>query len=356
MQLKSSIINKYDLKIIRRGKTMSFPELFDQLGFPNSTTRANPPTTSTPEVQPPGNSANPLENFDEAYGNQQAPIEIDRKPTTPAESSHNEIEIISISSDSEATTRGTRATKSAEPNREKIYTAADFEKLAEISAQRRQQARKDQAAAKAPTAPTAPVHPDQPVATQPEISGYRYNPNYPSNPAAPYYTYPTDPSHGQQSQHAHYTQPAPYHMQQPPPQLYHQYPSTSNQVFHPPPPPPGPHPSTDEEARLKAAEAHRQLEEFWGGRRHRHRVDELTEGYNPVQLNPRTMQPFEEPRQASTLRNRKKRVRDDQIDDLADDALDLLDMIKMVKSVKRKKDGEEKEKQDPKGKGKEKEE
>ncbi|KAH9807557.1 hypothetical protein DFH28DRAFT_938162 [Melampsora americana] len=95
--------------------------------FPNSTTRTNPTTTSPPEVHPQGNLTNPLENFEEAYGNQQAPIEIDSTPTTPAESNHNEIEVISISSDSEATTRGTRTTKSAEPNREKIYTAADFE-------------------------------------------------------------------------------------------------------------------------------------------------------------------------------------------------------------------------------------
>jgi hypothetical protein len=56
-----------------------------------------------------------LNNFEEAYGGQQ-PIEIDSTPTTPAGSQHqHNAEIISISSDSDETTRGTRTTHSAEP-------------------------------------------------------------------------------------------------------------------------------------------------------------------------------------------------------------------------------------------------
>jgi hypothetical protein len=97
-------------------------------------------------------------------------------------------------------------------------------------------------------------------------------------------------------------------------------------------------------------EAHRELEDHYGGRRHRHRIDELTEGFNPFHLNPRTMEPFEEPRTAST--SRRKRARDETIDDLAEDALDLLDMINMVKRVKEKKEGDSKS--DSKGKGKDK--
>jgi hypothetical protein len=100
---------------------VSFPELFDQLGFPNANSNASPGTSvAAPPSEPSPHQStpaivDPVNNFEEVYGGQQ-PIEIDSTPTTPAGSNHqNNLEIISISSDSDETTRGTRTTHSVEP-------------------------------------------------------------------------------------------------------------------------------------------------------------------------------------------------------------------------------------------------
>lgn len=98
-----------------------------------------------------------------------------------------------------------------------------------------------------------------------------------------------------------------------------------------------------------AKEAHKELEEFLGGRRHRQTVEKVA-GYNPYHLNPRTMEPFDNPRSAGPSSQRRKRAREDEIDKLADSASNLLDMILVVKRLK-----DDNQELDLKGKGKEKE-
>lgn len=101
-----------------------------------------------------------------------------------------------------------------------------------------------------------------------------------------------------------------------------------------------------------ATEAHKELEDFLGGRRHRSKVEAVT-NYNPYNINPRTMEQFETPRQAGPSSQRRKRARDKEIEELADSASNLLDMVLMVKKIKEDKDKD----QDPdsKGKGKDRE-
>lgn len=98
-----------------------------------------------------------------------------------------------------------------------------------------------------------------------------------------------------------------------------------------------------------AKEAHKELEDFLGGRRHRQKVEKVA-GYNPYHLNPATMQPYDQPRVGPSSQ-RRKRAREDEIEELADSAQNLLDMILVVKRLKENKEDPE----DSKGKGKERE-
>ncbi|KAH9812912.1 hypothetical protein DFH28DRAFT_1174993 [Melampsora americana] len=373
-------------KIITYNK-MSFPQLFNSLDLANHGTTHNRDQRSTPAID------GSVIDFEDAYGNTtQEPIVIDSTATTPAGDPLANIEIDSNSSttterdhnrsqgylqdsqsnlnqNNETDTIGKNNTNLGTPARSNNNITNRHTEL-ESPAHQAEQAQLAQDHHRGTNAASNQATAEQggprwgnysipyQHQTQQQQAGYHYQPNYPTNLPAPVAQYPPAPSPVYQHQ---------------------QTPGMSNQLMPPPPPPQQSYQQMreKEEARLRQAivdlkrnldesrvannnsnfrqilgmakEAHKELEEFLGGRQHRQKVEQVA-GYNPYHLNPKTMEIFEQPRTAGPSNQRRKRARDDEIEELAENASNLLDMILVVKKMKR--DNQEPE---SKGKGKERE-
>ncbi|KAH9808492.1 hypothetical protein DFH28DRAFT_1135862 [Melampsora americana] len=353
---------------------MSFPQLFNSLDLANHGT---PLTNQTHDPNRTNQSTPALDGsiieFEDAYGNtSNEPIILDSLPNTPlVGNTLDAIEIDSTASD-ETTRDQSRpqgqtvqeenrknkndSNKTNQKHKSPNHTAELAQRAPE--AYQRQNKQPNQAQEERGGHQWANYSNHYPPQTQQQQAGYHYQPNYPSNLPAPVAQYPPAPSPAYQHQ---------------------QTPGMSNQLMPPPPPPQQSYQQMrdNEEARLRQAivdlkrnldesrvannnsnfrqilgmakEAHKELEDFLGGRQHRQKVEQVA-GYNPYHLNPKTMEPFKQTRTAGPSSQRRKRARDDKIEELAENASNLLDMILVVKKMKR--DNQEPE---SKGKGKERE-
>ncbi|KAH9821640.1 hypothetical protein DFH28DRAFT_1119921 [Melampsora americana] len=384
----SSILQSQQTNKLEGYNKMSFPKLFDSLDLANHGSVQNRTQQSTPALD------GSVIDFEDAYGNTtQEPIVIDSTTTTPAADPLANIEIDSNSSvDTERDHDRSQAYQQV--NQSNQIQSNEVNRLTENSENQSAQAQTNytnQSETNTPhrakqAQPAQGNHQEVNVAsnrapveqggprwgnysipyqhqTQQQQAGYDYQPRYHPDLAAPVSQYP----------------PAPVSIYNANPHYIHQpTPTTSNTLPPPPPPQPSYQQTRDaEEARLRQAiidlkrnldearvannnanfrqvlgmvkEAHKELEDFLGGRRHRQKVESVAD-YNPYHLNPKTMEPFENPRSAGPSSQRRKRAKDDEIDELAENTSNLLDMILVVKRMKR-----DDQDPNPKGKGKERE-